>query len=367
MLRLAFLILYLPLLVSCDPFAEPETAPLEEGQALEATHYGTQPQNRRAYTELATLIIPGRIAFIRPAATPELIKTISIPGLISYFAQIDRDGYVWLAAPDGTDRIPRRHVYVVDPHTETIHKAIPLPEALRAPAGLAFYEDRVYVRAWRDGLSAGLGAIDREDLSVRVITELENTGTGYLPDLYLAGDTLFMFSTRAHPDGIPNIHQFSTRTDDLTRTVPYASPYTMDGRSVFTVGYFEPGVNTLYKLDRDTLEPLESVVLSWEGSLLAQRDSLLYVAYYQSPTIEVRSKETLERIGTIDISGLDVSGGQYVHNNFGFITEEVLMLNESSFYNVSTGERLSKLFPFDEMVAQNLVLAEGKTLQSFGN
>lgn len=290
MIRLTFLALSLILFAACDPFAEPESAPLEEGQALEATHYGTQPQNRQAYTELATMIIPGRIAFIRPAATPELIKTISIPGLISYFAQIDSDGYVWLAAPDGTDRIPRRHVYVIDPHTETIHKAIPLPEALRAPAGLAFYEDRVYVRAWRDGLSAGLGAIDREDLSVRVITELENTGTGYLPDLYVRGDTLFMFSTPAHPTDIPKIHQFSTRTDDLTHTASYASPYTMDGRSVFTVGYFEPGVNTLYKLDLDTLEPLESVVLLGEGSLLAQRDSLLYLAHYRSPTIEVRSR-----------------------------------------------------------------------------
>jgi hypothetical protein len=362
---LAALLLPLMGLTSCDN-ADPGSFELHEGDQLEVVTYAAvQPESRQAYADLATMIVPGRVAFIRPAARPELVRTISIPGLLTWYARTDRDGYVWVATPDEGDRSVHRSLYVIDPHEGTVHRAIRLPEELRGVEAFAFGPDRVYVRAWREGRSVGLGAVRRSDFAVEVLAELDSTGTGVGEGIALVGGLLYLQSTGTSETEEQKIHQFDVATNALVRTAPYAGYHTMDGPFLYTTGYFQPGVNTLYKLDAATLEPVASVVLGNPGSRIAHDAEFLYIADYPHPRVEVRSKETLALVRTLDFSEAGPEGCCTGSNAFGFITREVLLLNERSAYDVATGELMPSLFPLDEPASQALELAEGRSLQSF--
>ncbi len=61
---------------------------------------------------------------------------------------------------------------------------------------------------------------------------------------------------------------------------------------------------------------------------MANDDNYIYTAYHSVPFINAYSKQNLEKVREIQFQPSD---SIRINNNFGFINDELLMLNENSF------------------------------------
>lgn len=359
----------------CDPFAYPEVPPLEEGHRLEVVEYAAeQPASRAAYAAMGTFVIPSeRLVIFDPGTGPEdpprIIRSLLIPDRYINDAQIDRDGYVWVATPDRNRNAgggPIRETYVIDPHTGTVHRMLRLPSELRAVAGVIVGPELVYLRAWRDGFSGGIGVVDRECVfdankcEVRFFTELGNVGGTPERAFHLTEDALYSFSGRNSRDNRESTDRIDPQTGEITASSAISGTFALDEQSFYVIGYQVPGVNSAIQINKETLEREAEVEVDPFRPWLALDENRLYVASSPTahePSIEVYSAETLAALDTLDIPAAGEPSAV-----FGFVAPGVLLLNNTAWLNTETGEVMADAFPLDPFFSHALRLPEGHPL-----
>lgn len=340
---------------SCDAvFSGPGP---NEGQSLEVIeHADVQPAARQDYAELATFVMAGRLVFFRPGTgaddPPELVREILIPGVHTWDAQTDRDGFVWVATPDADAGGSIREMYVVDPHEARVHRVVQLPKSLRAAAAVFVTDRGVFIQSWRNGFEGGVGVIDRAcvaggDCRAELLTDLGPVGVDSETPFLLREPYLYSFRGSSSQDDGGGIAKIRLPSGEIEAEWPsdYAPPFVTDGESLFMAGFFEGGVNSLVRVDVETLKERGRVPLpsGYEEALtlMASYDGEIYLGGRGSRTIEVRSMETLEIVRAVDIT----AAAEDVTSAFGFVAPGLLMLSERDFVDVRTGEVLSGVFP----------------------
>lgn len=373
-----FILLSIPLALffgGCDSIVAPPDVEFEEGQELEVVTYSPeQPGSREAYAEMGTFVTPGHLVVFDPGTGPEapprVIRSFSIPDHITIDAQMDRDGFVWVATPDLSRSVgggASRVVYVVDPHASTVHRVIRLPHELRAVGAVLVGPEQVYLRAWRDGFSGGIGAVDRRcaldqnRCEVQLFTELGNVGNTSEKAFHLTDNALYSFSLGNSRSGQESTDRIDPRTGEITESSPYSGTFVFDEEAFYVIGYqFDdvPGTKTITRLEKQTLTETgrEAGDARWDN-LIAIEGDRLYVTGFNDPAIEVRSTETLEPVDTLDVSA--TNGATAV---FGFVAPGVLMLNHNAWLNTETGEVVADALPLEAQFSQALRLPEGHPL-----
>ncbi len=369
MLKKFYLILFLTMF-SCSDFFSSSSKVIKEGEKLDVTFYSLeQPEKLSDYNQFASMVVGDGIAIVKPDTIPELIKIIHIDSDLSIdMARIDKDGYIWFAA-DTFDKFydSNEYIYLINPHSGEIHKSIKLPNELRGPDSIVFGKDKVFISSKK----ISLGSIDRNNFTVETLTISDNYGWALSPGLEFINDNLYYFgywtneNFELQEDNV--ILQFDTEKNKLVREVFYSGHYTFDENYFYTNGYFSIGdtvLPRLYKLNISDLR-VEQEILFNNKSYIACDEEFLYSANRINPIVDVYRKSDLEKVRTIDFSDITKIQRNYFNNNFGFITKELLMLNQASFYNVKTGEILDYIFSLNYHGAEGLVLAEGLELKSF--
>ncbi len=366
--------LVLPLLVSgCDPFAYDELDPLEEGQQLEVVEYDdAQPASRAAYAGMGTFVISRRVVVFDPGTGPDdpprILRSIRVPGRVMYDAQIDRDGFVWIATPDrGGDfgSGPIRESFVVDPYTATVHRVLALPSELRATAALLVGPEKVYLRAWRNGFSGGIGAVDRQCVfdetrcEVEFFTELGDVGNTPEQVLHISGESLYSFSGSNSRANRHSTDRIDLQTGEIIATSALSGSFAFDDEAFYVLGN-QQGLSrrVVVRLDKETLGEAERMGVDQQrDDLIAVEGDRLYLGGFGDDFIQVRSAETLGSLGTIDISAAGDATAA-----FGFVAPGVLMLNHTSYLDVEAETVmpiLPEASPIDVWFSQALRLSEG--------
>ena len=331
-------------LASCD-LTGVGSGTFGEGRVLEGTEYSeVLPTSRRAYAELGTFVTGGVVTFrpgTGPDDPPEVVRGFSFPGHLVWDAQIDRDGFLWVATPDRVNGGALRVVYVVDPFASEVVRVIRLPEELRAVAGLVVGPERVYLRAWRNGFSGAIGAVDRrcaadESLcGVSLFTELGNVGVSSSAGaLRLSGSDLVSFSLRNSGDKRESTDRIDTRTSEILASSPYSGTSTADAGSYYVIGGDGTGgPSTITRLDERTLSELGSVQAEpGFGSLIAAGGGRLYVGGFRERAVKVYYGVSLEHLETID-----TSAATELSYALGFVAPNVLVLNGAWWLDTRTG------------------------------
>ncbi|KAA3599364.1 MAG: hypothetical protein DWQ06_10645 [Calditrichaeota bacterium] len=363
-----FLFLFVTL-ISCNELTTGSTVKIyKEGDNLDVTIYSSeQPKKLSDYNQFASMVVGDGIAIIKPDTVPKLIKIIHpYPDLIYNLARIDKNGYIWLVASD-YDLSINDYIYVIDPHSETIYKSIKVPSDLRGPDAIAFGEDKAYFVGIGSGRSIGLGSIDRTNFSVENLAKIDSIGSAIPPGLELFNGRLYYFGIWTSQTDDRKILQFDTEKNQLVKTAPYSGHYTFDDNYLYTNGYFIIGDTTLPKLYKININELsvEQEISFGDKSYITCNEEFIYSANRRNPIVDVYNKLDLKKIKTIDFSNQIKIQGNYFNSNFGFISKDLLMVNQSSFYNVRTNEFMDSVFPLSYPIAESLVLAEGLELKSF--
>lgn len=350
---------------SCDIVDGGFTA-LERGQRLDVvTVRAAQPATRQEFARLGTFATPGYVVVFDPRAEggPEIVRTIRVPGHLTNDAQIDSDGFLWIATPT-RNSASLRVTYVVDPFSGAVERVLSLPETLRATAGLVVGTDFVYLRAWRDGRSGGVGKVSRRctadpsACTVTLMTELGDVGSSTEQGLRLDGSTLYSWS---NPNSVANresVDTIDTTTGRILRSAPFGGNAVMTNDFIWSIGFYEPNVNTIVKLNKRTLEVVARIEVPGEfeaqQALIAIEGDNLYVTGYLKPTVDVRSASTLALVRTLDVSG---SGG--ATGAFGIVAPGVLVLSHRAFAVVDGDAVRLGTMPVDAQFSLALRLAEG--------
>ena len=319
----------------CDSSAESEYQ-LREGQRLSVTEYvGTeQPASRQAYAELGVFGANSRggIHLFRPGTGPDdpprLVRSIDLEGLHTWDAQVDRDGFVWVATPDHSQAFVHRAAYVIDPHAATVHRVVKLEEDVRAAARVIVGSDRVYFYGARNGFSAGVGSVDRACVMERslctatLFTELGNVGLPPARAFHLTDRWLYVASNANSRDRKQAVRKIDLSTGEIAAGAPFTS-LSWDGASLYAIEDTTSNRHNLVRLDLETLAVEKRLRLGGRGFVL-HTDSLLYVTGSGSngKIIEVRSAMTGEILRSLDVS-------EYgrIAQTFGFVAAGVIMLN----------------------------------------
>lgn len=350
---------------------ESENPTLGEDARLEVTDYDSaRPATRAGYADLATFVTPGgRVQIFDPGTgpsdPPRLIRTIRVRNHIVTDAQIADDGYLWVAPPDfegGTLRV----VYVVDPHTGIIHRNIETPANLSAIAGLTIGPDAVYLRAWRDGFSGGIGVVSRScvatstDCNVRFLSELGDVGGTPERALHYEPGALYSFNgSNSRAERLSTV-RIDPSTGDERATTALSGTSTFDAESFYVLALRGPGERNLIRLDKETLREEASARIGINAFQIAHESGRLYVTDGLLQTVEVYNAATLESVETIDISEAMIAGAPEAA--VGFIAPHVLILNHHSYLNTETNEVVSDAFPLDLNFSQALRLPQGHPL-----
>lgn len=341
--------------------------PLEEGQQLEVEVYSdSQPSGRLGFSEFGTFVVPGRVFVFAPGTgpddPPQIVRSIRIPEHLTNDAQIDRDGFLWVATPD-RNSTPLRVAYVIDPSTGEVLRVIELPGDLRAVAALLVGPDQVYLRSWRDGFSGAIGSVDRQCVtdasrcSVSILTDLGDVGTTPEQAFHLDGNTLFSFSNPNSRSNRESIDKVDISTGKIIKSTPFGSTFSFDESYIYTVAYFTSGTNSIVKIDKDNLDVLVQKSIGSNISLISIQGDLIYLTGFNSSIVEVRHKDTMEMVRQIDVSS---TGGATAL--FGFVAPDVLLLNHTSFLNTRSDDTVLDAFPINAQFSQGLRLPEGDPL-----
>lgn len=341
---------------------------LEEGEKLESEHItADQPQSRDEYSKFITISLYTGVGIVRinEDKMPELIKTIDTRMRMSH-AKLDKEGLLWIAAPFGiNDYLPERQIYVVDPHTEKVLKRIDLPEELERPSFFVFYDDKVYVRGDRDGCSVGIGVIDRNNYSSKVLLEVENAGYEIETGMYRKDDYIFINCSWActDPDST-KIMKYNPITNQILKSSKFGNHLVFDDDYIYTAGQFlnieEP---RLYKIDYNFAE-IDYIELNNYNFHLVQNDDFVLPVLIDDK-IQFFTKDNLEFAQEI------VPPSNYIPKidsyNTGFITNDILSINLNHIYKVSEDKFYPNYFDLgDDGGGQNPPqLPEGYTLADY--
>ncbi len=323
---------------------------IKEGSKLKATTFTpTPPNSLKEYNQFATFIGQGEIVIFKPDSIPELIKTIQI-NLVLNQANIDKNGLIWLVAPDINFEYGNCNIYIINPHSEIVLKSIDLPEKLRRPAWLIFDENKAYMGSDRKGFSVGIGSINRNTYQVEVLSELDTSGSVEFKGLQLVNENVYFFCLPT-PRSLKKIHVYNIKENKIINTVFTGPYYTIDSNYLYTQNM---SMQKILKLELGTLQTLQQSTGDY-FYLMANDDNYIYTAYHSVPIINVYSKQNLEKVREILFQPTD---SIRINNNFGYINDDLLMLNENSFYNVKSNKLLRKIFPLEYPLALSLMLAE---------
>lgn len=369
MLKNLYLILILTM-VSCNDFFSSSSKVIKEGEKLDVTFYSIeQPEKLSDYNQFATMVVDDGIAIIKPDTIPKLIKIMHIDTDLSIdLARIDKNGYIWFVS-DTFDKIydSNEYIYLINPHSEEIHKSIKLPNELRGPDSIVFGKEKVFISS----KAISFGSIDRNNFLVEILAEFDNYGWALSPGLEFINENLYYFgywtSENVKEQQNNVILQFDTEKNELVREVFCSGHYTFDETHFYTNGYFSTGdtvLPKLYKLNVNDLT-IENEISFGDKSYITCNEDFIYTANRRNPIVDVYWKSDLTKVNSIDFSSNTKIQDNYFNTNFGFITKELLMLNQASFYNVKTGDVLDYIFPLNYHGAEGLVLAEGLELKSF--
>ena len=259
-------------------------------------------------------------------------------------------------------------MYVVDPFEARVHRVVELSSDLRAAAAVLVGPEAVYLQAWRDGFSGGLGKVslacveDRGECEADLFVEFGNVGGTPFNSLYYREGSLYPLRGPNSEDEIARIDRINPRTGSIEASDDLViGASALRNGSVYVQSYISPEDNLLIKVDSNPLAeqmrvPLDSG-FEQAQELVALDGDRLYLAG-RSPLVQVRSAETLEIGDIIDIS----AASERPSNNFGFVAPGLLMLNEQDFVDVRTGEVLADVFPLEEQIALSLRFPEGHPL-----
>ncbi|MFN3596419.1 MAG: hypothetical protein ACK41D_04010 [Rubricoccaceae bacterium] len=270
------------------------------------------------------------------------MRSVEIPGLVVNAAQVDRDGYVWVATPD-TDPAGRRGgvhyaAYVVDPHAGRVHRIVRLPDEVRAVGDLVIGPEWVYLRSWRNGFSGAVGRVSRACVQdgaacgAELFTQLGNVGGSSERGFLLTANALYSSNAANSRDNRRSFDKINLAGGQITASSTYSGNWCADQGSLYVVGYFEPGVPSLVRLDKGTLAKTAQVGVSADETLIAYEGGLLYLSGYQRTRVLVRSAETLALVREFDVAAAGRVGPV-----FGFVAPGVLLLNGVASLDVQTG------------------------------
>lgn len=341
---------------------------LEEGEKLESEHISAnQPTSRAEYSKFITISLYSGVGIVRinEDKMPELIKTIDTRMRMSH-AKLDREGLLWIAAPFGiNDYLPERQIYVIDPYTERVHKRIDLPEEMERPSFFVFYDDKVYVRGDRDGCSVGIGVIDRNDYSNKLLFEIENAGYEIETGMYRKDNNIFINCSWActNPDS-SKIIKYNPSENLIIDSSQFGNHCVFDKEFIYSGSDFlnipEP---RLYKVDYDFV-PISYISLKEHFFHLVQNNEFVFPILLDG-RIQSFAKDNLEFVQEIvPPSGYVLKLDSY---NTGFVTNDILSINLNHLYKVSENKFYPNYFGLnDDGGGQNPPqLPEGYTLADY--
>ena len=346
----------------------PSDPTLSEGSQLDITdHASSLPSTRAGYARMVTFNTPAAVQIVDPGTGPDdpprLLRTIRFPEHLVNEQQIDSDGFLWVTTPDGYGG-PLRVTYVVDPHAGRVHRAIELPNELRAAAGLSVGARDVYLRSWRDGFSGGIGVVSRtcasnpDACSVRLLVELGNVGG--TPDgqsLHLDDESLYSFSRGNSRDQRQSTARLVAATGMEIASYPLSGTSTSDDDHFYVIVLREPGRFELVRLDKLTLQEEDRVDVPDDPFQVAYDQGRVYVSDGRLSTVTVYDAGTLDFVTRIDVSAAGAKEAA-----FGFLAPSVLQLNHHAWLNTQTRTVVPNAFPLQESFSKSVRFPQGHPL-----
>lgn len=344
---------------SCDS-QTPRQSLYAEGDAVPILAEADRlPDAREGYAGLAAMTIAGSyVALFDPGTGPDdpprFVRAYDVSRVIPWTAQVDANGFVWLGAPDqGGSGAAHSELYILDPHAATIHRTVSLPHELRGIAHVLAVGDDVYMRAWRNGFSGGVGVVpracatDAARCQPRLLAELGNVGTSGEYAFHVRGDTLYSFSNANSRDGRNSLDLIERLTGHVLRSTSGVSgKFSVRSDAIHFVrssgssGGFD--VTRMNPVTLDVLARAPAVLIGSDGeSLLARQGSDLYTSSQESTILFRRDASTLAVTDTLRLPSFE--GG--VSAVFGFVAPDVLLLNAATAYDTRNGRLLTGLVP----------------------
>ncbi|MBE2186519.1 MAG: hypothetical protein IAE99_07080 [Rhodothermales bacterium] len=332
------------------------------------TFSSAQPASRAEYAQFATFV-NDRVGIVRPGDRPEVVRTLDFGDLSVSDALLDKDGYLWVATTDeigAYGRTPHRRMYRVDPHTAKVDRAIALPDGLCAPGNLALTPQNVYVFAWRNGFTFGLGRIDRTTFAVTELSGFDDEGgLGSRDHMVAYGQNAWAFVSSVEDNTKQYTYTFSNESVRVQGTlnrgyglVGGEDLYVSTTRLQEASGARE-AFCTIYRHDPITLvEEKASEERPGVCEPLAYSEGRLYRRHRSASNdeVEVFDAETLAYLATYNIR----SAGTV--SNFTFVSPTRLLLSNTRMLNVTNGQLEPVSFPLDLLPIQNFQLAEDLAL-----
>ena len=329
-------------------------ADIGEGDTIQTKEYGySLPANRRAYSGFASITDHRAVYILDPGSgpddPPQAVRSYRFPDFLVWDAQIDADGYLWVATPDRAMAGGiLRYVYVVDPATARVVRRIRVPQELRSVVRLLVGPERVYLRSQRNGFSGAIGVVDRrcardaDACDARLLTELGDVGLPPAHALRLIDGELFSFSNGNSQARRQATHVIDPETGQIVRSTPTAGDSGVDGESLWiqTLDY------TIVRYDRATLA--ETGRFRHRGvNMIAVAEGKIYVGDIGEPSLAVYDAATLEQVDPIDLGAVERGPYGYVTYALGLAAPGMLLLNHTSWLDTTTGEVHAGALPFE--------------------
>jgi hypothetical protein len=309
--------------------------------------------SREIYKKTFTIVIPGGIAiYLLKEKKPHLIKVIRPNLKVIYDAQIDEDGFLWIAAPRDKYRKFNNKIFVIDPSSEKISKEIILPENLSRPNSLLIDGDHVYFGAARNGLSGGFGRIHKKNYKLEFLADLDGP-IGIESIKKINNYLLIQGGAGGKKEGI-FLYKFDISSKKIEKIKEnFPELLTVDNNMIFS--YKFSGQSELSKINIENFKKVESFRIN-KYSAIAQNNDFLFLAERKKSKIDVFSKK-FEFQYSIDIRSYKQSGF-YTDYAFGFVSDNILMINAASFYDIKSEKFFPHYFKIDGVLCQNLKFAE---------
>ena len=247
---------------------------------------------------------------------------------------------MWLATPDGETTGPHDAMYVVDPHAAVVHRVIELSDTLSAVADLSIYENGVFVRAWRNGFSGGIGRIDPDCVvdqarcDPSLFVDLGNVGGTAEPSILRIGDVQFSASVNTSRDRRHSTDRISVASGTILASAPFVGGAVTDGSSLFISTRVRTGEPELVRLDPKALDVTGATAVP-NAPQIAYEDGTVYLSASEGGTVTAYDAETLEPTRTYAIPE-----GSGAHDTFALAAPDVLMLNGTASLAVESGDIL---------------------------
>lgn len=341
-------------LTGCDLLAPGGTLP-DPGDAVEiVAEAADRPTSREGYASLAAFVAfgTGRVVLVRPgtgpADPPRFVRAFHTPWAIAQAAQVDADGYLWLAAPyySWGAKPSLYKVVVLDPHAAVVHRVIELPEGVVSVTDLIVTPEAVVFRPWDSERLAALAAVDPacvrdvRQCEARVWAALGHRSRASRRAFHTSGDTLFSFSARFDGASVLDLVRLSTG-ERLGQADSVGTDATVGPDAIHHLARID-GVMHVVRLDRATLAVTARVPATDVGEgredLIARQGDRLYTSASGARRVVVRDAATLAVMATHDLAA-------EVEPVFGFVAPDVLLLNGQTALDVTTGRLIEGVAP----------------------